>query len=103
MLQYMYMLCASTVTIHVLTVPSIPFLPIMSEEHSAPEAPAPSSANAVSMDELLEAIHTVVQAEVANAIGNIDPQCPLSFNAEEMPITSTGMCKDASVCDGTCA
>ena len=91
--------CASTVVI--LTVPSIAFLPVMSEEHSEPEAPAPSSAIAVSMDELLEAIHTIVQDKVANAIGDIDPQRPLSFNPQEMPVTSTGMCKDTSVCDNT--
>ena len=64
----------------------------MSDEHSAPETPAPASAPSVSMEELLGAIRSVVQAEVANAIGRIDAQHPQSSVAPEVPATSAGMC-----------
>ena len=89
MILYSSCACATTVlvprttntyrhcTARTVGLVSTPFcLLIMSDEHAAPEAPTPSAAHtpAMSMNELLGAIRTVVQAEVANAIGRIYAQ-----------------------------
>ena len=64
----------------------------MSDEHSAPETSALASAPSVSIEELLGAIRSIVQAEVANAIGRIDTQQSQSSVVSEVPAASAGTC-----------
>ena len=71
----------------------------MLDGHPAPEATTPVAPHVpvVSMHELLGAIGTVVQAEVASVTGRIDVQCPPPPYIPEAPVTSAGTCKGISV------
>ena len=70
----------------------LPHHRVVSDEHSAPETTAPASAPSVFMEELLGVIQSVVQADVANAIGRIDTQHSQSSVDPEVPATSAGTC-----------